>query len=495
MDPELLDFSVLAPIAFVTLGALLVLVGEAWLSRDGRKPTIGPTLALAASAALALALVTALVAFSSGTSASFNPLRPMLRVDAFSSLMFAVLAGGAIGSVWLTRNYLPALRIDQGEYYALLMLSVVGMYVMVAAVDLFALFVGLELMSLPLYALAGFDRRRLHSNEAGLKYFLMGSFASAIALYGMALLYGAAGGTSFAALRAAVDVTNVLAMAGLALLLAGMAFKISAVPFHSWTPDVYQGSPTSVTAFMAVAVKIAAVAALLRFVQLALPDAFPDARVVFAGLSIATMVVGNVMAVIQTNLKRMLAYSGIAHAGYLLVGFAAGSDDGAAAVVFYLTVYAFMNLGAFGVLCALARHGRERDRIEDLSGLFHRRPGVAGVMTLFLFALAGLPGTAGFWAKLYVFKAAIDSGWIELAIVGVLTSVVSVYYYLRPTVAMFMRDATSDDPGELDFMPSLTLGVCAIGVIWIGILPSADPVFGRFEALALARDAVSALAR
>lgn len=493
MDPARLDFSILAPIGFATIGALFVLLGEAWLARGRRKPTIGPTLALIATVAMLLALLTAAFAFSSGVSVVFNPARAMLRVDPFSSSLFVVLSASAIGCIWLTRNYLPALRIDRGEYYALLLLSVVGMFVMVAAVDLFAVFMGLELMSLPVYALAGFDRRRLHSNEAGLKYFLVGAFASAILLYGVALLYGATGGTSFEGIRAGFDTANPLAMAGLAMFVAGFAFKISAVPFHQWTPDVYEGAPTSVTAFMAVAVKIAAVATLLRFVRLALPDVLPDLQSVFAALALATMVVGNLMAVIQTNLKRMLAYSGIAHVGYMLIAFAVATEEAWTALLFYLYAYAFMNLGAFGIITALARHGRERDGLDDFAGLFERRPGMAASMTLFLVALAGLPGTAGFWAKLYVFKAAIDAGWVWLALVGVLTSVVSFYYYLRPTVMMFMREATTEDPGELDFLPSLTLALCVVAVLWLGFMPNDDPLLGVFTALDFARAASAGL--
>ena len=493
MDPVQLDFSILAPIGFVSIGAVFVLLGDAWLSRGPRKSTVGPTLAMISTLALMLAFVTSAFAFSAGTSASFNSSHPMLRVDAFSALFFGLLAVCAIGSIWLTRNYLPTLRIDQGEYYALLLLSVVGAFVMVAAVDLLSVYVGLELMSLPGYVLAGFDRRRLHSNEAGLKYFLMGAFASAVLLYGIALLYGATGSTSFSGLRGGFDEASPLAMAGLALLVAGFGFKISAVPFHQWTPDVYEGAPTPVTAFMSTAVKIAAIAALIRFLRLALPDVLPDLQVVFAALALATMVVGNAMALIQTNLKRMLAYSGIAHVGYLLIGFAAASPDAWAALIFYMTAYGFMNLGAFGTIAALARHGQERDRFVDLAGLFQRRPGMAVAMTLFLFALAGLPGTAGLWAKVYVFKAAVDAGWVWLAIVGVLMSVVSVYYYLRPTVMMFMREASTDDPGELDFMPSLTLAFCVVAVLWIGWMPNSDPFFGLFRALDFAITASEAL--
>ena len=276
----------------------------------------------------------------------------------FSSLITAVIALAALLSCGLSIAYLAELRINHGEFYALLLLSVSGMMLMVAAVDLIAVFLGLELMSIPIYVLAGFDRRKLRSNEAALKYFLIGSFASAVLLYGMALLYGSSGSTSFADIREGFDAADPLAQIGLGLVIVGFGFKISSVPFHQWTPDVYQGAPSAVTAFMSVTVKVTAFAALLRMVALAF-GALDEAVVnVLWMLAALTMVVGNLMAVIQENVKRMLAYSSIAHAGYLLIGLLTGTLGGYAAVVFYLIVYVFMNLGAFGVVVSLAHHRR-----------------------------------------------------------------------------------------------------------------------------------------
>jgi NADH-quinone oxidoreductase subunit N len=340
------------------------------------------------------------------------------------------------------------------------------------------LFIGLELMSIPIYALAGFDRRRLSSNESALKYFLIGSFASAILLYGVALLYGATGSTSFAALRAGFDPHSPLALTGLGLVVVGFAFKVAAVPFHQWAPDVYEGAPSSVTAFMSVAVKATGVFALLRMLALGVAPIEGSAAVpldqVFAGLAVLSMVVGNLMMLIQDNVKRMLAYSGVAHAGYLLVGVAAGTAESWAAVVFYLIAYTFMNLGAFAIVVALAQGGRDCERVASFAGLARARPGLAMLMTLFLLALAGIPATAGFFAKFGIFSAAVSAGFVPLAIVGVLMSIVSVYAYLRIPVLMYMREPGefAGPPAEAQSGERFVLVVCAAVVLALGILPN-----------------------
>jgi NADH-quinone oxidoreductase subunit N len=494
VDVAALNFQILAPLGFVAFGAMAVLMGEVWLSRGSGVPErIGPLLALVTVAVLAMAIYTAAVNFAIGTSDVFNPAHAMLRIDPYSSFAIVAIAIGALLSVALSVSYLPALHIDHGEYYALLLLSVLGMFVMVASVDLMSVFMGLELMSVPIYVLVGFDRRKLRSNEAGLKYFLVGAFASAILLYGMALLYGATGATSFAGIRAGFDPSNSLAMAGLGLLIAGFAFKVSAVPFHQWTPDAYEGAPTSVTAFMSVCVKIAAFVTLLRFLGLALPGVSEPLRTVLAVLAAATMVVGNVMAVIQPNLKRMLAYSSIAHAGYALVALATASPEGYSALLFHLLVYLFMNIGAFGLIVAVAHGGRDSDRIDDFAGLARTKPGLAFLMTLFMLSLAGIPGTAGFMAKFYLFRAAVNADLVPLAILGMMTSVVSVFYYLRVPVVMYMREGNGDEPREADAMVATTLVLCAAVVLWLGLLPNADPIFGTLRVLDIVGIAAGAL--
>jgi NADH-quinone oxidoreductase subunit N len=358
-------------------------------------------------------------------------------------------------------------------------------------VDLIAVFLGIELLSIPIYVLAGFDRRKLRSNESALKYFLVGSFASAILLYGMALLYGATGSTDFAAIGKAFDPSSPLASLGLALVVVGFTFKISAVPFHQWTPDVYEGAPTSVTAFMSVTVKVAAFAGLMRIVVDAFGGGDVALRDVLWWLAAATMIVGNVMAVIQENVKRLLAYSSVAHAGYLLMGLVAGTQAAWAALLFYLLAYLFTNLGAFGVIVALTHRGQDADRLEDFTGLARTRPALAALMTLFLLSLAGIPGTAGFIGKLQVFLAAVREGYVGLTIIAVLTSLVSVYYYLRLPVVMYMREPGAELPRlRLHSAEGLVLLVCAIAVIALGILPSEGPL----QAIDWTRESAAVLA-
>jgi NADH-quinone oxidoreductase subunit N len=377
-------------------------MGEVFLSRRktflGRKmteSTIGSLLALVAMASLALAAYMAIGQALSGAPQIFNPENPMFQLDRFSALVTALIAFASFLCCALSIAYLDELHINHGEYYALILFATAGMMLMVAAVDMLPVYLGLELMSIPIYVLSGFDRRRLRSNEAAMKYFLMGSFASAILLYGVALLYGVSGSTSFVAIRAAFDSNSSMGVAGLSLLIVGFAFKISSVPFHQWAPDVYEGAPSSVTAFMSVTVKIAAFAALLRVLALSFEPLGDLLTNVLWALAALTVVVGNLMAIIQDNVKRLLAYSSIAHAGYLLIGFVPGTVEGYSAVVFYLICYLFMNLGAFAVVVALAHHGQDCERVQSFAGLAKSRPALAALMTLFMLSLAGIPGTAG----------------------------------------------------------------------------------------------------
>ncbi len=480
MTPPDLNFAVIGPIAWVAIGAMVVLVGEVTLSRvktfRGRPVTdsyIGSVLAIISMLFLGIAAYMSVVSAMSGGAATFNPENPMFQLDSYSAFLTAVVAFAAILSCALSINYLDELHINHGEYYALILFATSGMMLMIPAIDMLPLFLGLELMSIPIYVLAGFDRRKLRSNESAMKYFLIGSFASAILLYGIALLYGVAGGTSFAAIRAGFDPTNPMALAGLGLVIVGFGFKISSVPFHQWTPDVYEGAPSAVTAFMSVTVKLAAFAALLRVIALAFEPLGDAITNVFWVLAALTIVVGNLMAVIQDNVKRLLAYSSIAHAGYLLIGFVPGTPEGYSAVVFYLVCYLFMNLGAFAVVVALAQHGGDCERMESFAGLAKSRPGLAALMTLFMVSLAGIPGTAGFMGKIMVFSAAVSAGHVPLAILGVLMSVVSVYYYLRLPVLMYMHDPGEEAPRMgLGTGEGVVLGICAFGVVFLGIFPN-----------------------
>ncbi len=477
--PEL-NFLVIAPLGFVAIGSLVVLMGEVLLSRvksflgrDVTEAWIGSVLAVTSAVFLVLALYVSSAAFLSGTSEVFNESNPMLQLDRFSAFASALIALATLLACFLSIGYLVEVRINHGEYYALLLLSASGMMVMVAAVDMMAVFLGLELMSIPIYVLAGFDRGRLRSNESAMKYFLIGAFASAVMLYGMALLYGASGSTSFDALRSGIDTGTPMATIGVGLVMVGFAFKISSVPFHQWTPDVYEGAPSAVTAFMSVTVKATAVGALLRFVGLGLGPLDEAMVEVLWLLAVLTIVVGNVMAVIQDNVKRMLAYSSIGHSGYIMVGLVAGTPDGYSAIVFYLVAYTFMNLGAFGVVVALAHTAQDCERIESFAGLAQRRPTLAAMMTLFMVALAGIPPTVGFFAKFKIFMAAVSAGQVSLAVIGFLMSVISVYYYLRIPVLMYMRDPGEETPRmTIDSFEALVLGICALAIVALGIWPN-----------------------
>jgi NADH-quinone oxidoreductase subunit N len=362
------------------------------------------------------------------------------------------------------------------------------MFVLVMSIDLISFFMGFELMSLPIYALAAFDRRSLKSSESGLKYFLLGAFASAILLYGMALLYGATGHTDFAGIAASPGLSSSLARAGVALMVVGLAFKVSAVPFHHWTPDVYEGAPTTVTAFMLVTVKCSAFVVLIRLLSFLSPEMNEALSNVFWVLAALTMLVGNLMAVLQNDVKRLIAYSSVSHAGIMLIAVVVGSPEAHASLLFYLMIYVFMNAGVFGVLVALSRDGEECERIDDLAGLARRRPGLAAALTLFMFALAGVPGTGGFMAKFLVFSAAVGEGYIWLTILGVATSVVAAFYYLRLPVAMYMGESIeeveeSDATRELGSFEMAVLILCSVAVFYLGILPDRTPFLKAVDVL------------
>jgi len=384
--------------------------------------------------------------------------------------MIALLA--AVLATVLSLDYLRRFGLERGEYYALMLSACLGAMVMAASADLIVLFLGLETLSIPLYVLAAFRRGNVRSQEAGMKYFLLGSFSTAFFLYGVALLYGASGSTGLAALgrAAAAGLTPMLGI-GIALLTIGLAFKAALVPFHAWAPDVYEGAPLPVTAYMAVIAKVGAFAAVLRAFPLGLGALAEQWTVLLAALSIATMILGNLVALMQRSMKRLLAYSSIAHAGYLLIGMAAGTPDGAWAMTFYLVVYLFMTLGAFAVVLLLERAGEEADQIEDYVGLGARAPWLAAAMAVFMISLAGLPPTAGFIGKFYLFNAALSAGQPAVALVAALTTVVSVYYYLRVPYLMF----TGKDQVGVRVLPApgvrFAIITAAVVVILLGVLP------------------------
>jgi len=493
-----LDISALGPMLAVGVGAILLPIAEVllarkrtFLSRPLTRERRGTFLAVGSLLCLVIALIVSFNGFV-GPVRVFNSSNPMIVMDRASHFLNIVVLLGAAITVLISVKYLADIRTNHGEYYALMMSSVLGMMFLTSATDLMLLFLALELMSIPLYALAGFRRESLRSNEAALKYFLVGSFASAILLYGMALLYGATGSISLAEIGARFDPENAIDMLGAALVLVGLGFKVSSVPFHQWAPDVYEGAPTTVTGFMATTVKVAAFGALLRVLTLALE---PASDVVYGALwiiAVLTMTVGNLMAIIQQNIKRMLAYSSIAHAGYVLVGLIVGTMEGYAAVLFYLLVYTFMTLGAFTVVAILAKGGEERDRIDDLAGLGATRPLMAAVMAISMFALAGIPPTAGFMGKFQLFRAAIERGTetgetalFVLAIIGVLNSAVSLAYYLRVPLVMYFREPdakiTPDQPG---FFERFVLLTCLAAIVLLGVFPGdVFVIFRDFDVL------------
>jgi len=413
-----------------------------------------------------------------------------LLIDQFSVFfqwLFLVIIGT---SVLISIKFNERESIGRGEYHSLLLFASSGMFLMAASVDLIVTFLGIEVLSIATYILAGFKREDPRSNESSLKYFLLGSFATAFLLYGIALIYGATGSTNYQVIREVATLpggAQTTMVVGLVLLLVGFGFKVALVPFHAWAPDVYEGAPSPVTAFMIVGPKAAGFAALLRLLFHALPALSADWSLLLWLLSILTMTLGNVVATLQTNLKRMLAYSSIAHAGYILIGIVINSRNGLGAVLFYLVVYTVMNLGALSIILSLSGKGDSHVHLEDYAGLSRRAPVLAAALSLFLISLAGIPLTAGFMGKFYLFSAAIQRGYTGLAIIGVLNSVISVYYYFRVMIMMYMKEAPAGAPApEPIALPVLGIVViAAVAVVLLGVFPSQILNLAGRSALAL----------
>jgi NADH-quinone oxidoreductase subunit N len=480
-----LDLRPLAPAAIVAVTGVVVLLAQAFAPKGKESPSAALSLA---GLAAALASVWVLAA-GPGRGAV---MAGALTADALSLFLHAVVLGIAAVAVLLSPSYLRANGMERGEYYALLLFSVVGMLGLVSSLELVSIFVALEIMSIALYGMAGMDRRRAESQESALKYFVTGAFASAFFLYGIALLYGVSGSTRLEKVERALAVLSpdlsMLAVLGAAMLLVGFGFKVASVPFHMWVPDVYEGAPTPATAFMSAGVKAAAFGALFRVFDSALPALASHWRPLVAVLALVTMVVGNLAALAQTNLKRMLAYSSVAHAGYVLTALVAAPILAGEAMLFYLVAYAAVNLGAFGTLAALAREGREPLASRDVAGLAQRRPALAAALAVFLVSLTGIPVTAGFVGKFYLFNAAVSVGWVgvTLALVGVVMSVVSAYYYLRVVVAMYMREPVGeDDWSPVSPAAALALAVSAALTLLLGIWPAPLLSLARLAARSL----------
>ena len=470
------DYGAIMPEIVILGGALLLLLIDVLVVRW--KDVVATSTAMIA---LAVALGFSIHIWIVNQHGAFpHGLDAMVTGDRFAQFFnFALLASAAL-VILVVPAYLKRSAFDSGEFLSLILFALAGMMLLAAALNLIVIFLAIELLSLALYILSGFDRTRPRSQEAGFKYFLLSSFATAFLIYGMALVYGATGSTSLSRIVTCVGgsschgavTTSPFLLVGIALMIVGFAFKVSIVPFHMWTPDVYEGAPTPVTAFMSVATKAAVFPAFLRVFSMALGGVSPKWFGIIWALAIVTMVGGNLIALVQTNMKRLLAYSGIAHAGYILVAMASFNQLGATAVAFYFIVYAFTNIGAFMLVLVLESRGEAGDEISSYRGLFSRSPWLAIGTAIFMFSLAGFPPTAGFFAKYYAFAAAVQSGHTDLAIVGVVTSVISLGYYLRVVVLMFMEPA---EEGAKPFKPALTqnLAVTAsvAGVFVVGLVP------------------------
>ncbi len=472
------------PAFIVGLTGLVVLLAQAFTPRGRRAPAAGLSIV-----GLVFALLSVVVVAGDQT---VPVMAGSVTADPFALFFEALLLCITLVVVLYSPGYVAGTSLDRGEYYSLVLFSTFGMLGLVSSLDLISIFVALEIMSVALYALAGMRREEERAQEAAVKYFLTGAFSSSFLLYGIAILYGTVGSTSLAQLGGMLPALSkdnlVLPLLGAGLLLVGFGFKIASVPFHMWTPDVYEGAPTSITGFMAAGVKAAAFGALLRVFGTGLSSRPFAGRweAAVAVLAIVTMIGGNLGALAQTSLKRMLAYSSIAHAGYLLTAVAASPRVGTESILFYLVGYAAVNLGAFGALAALARAGREPLTYDDLAGLATRRPALAAALTVFLVSLAGIPVSAGFVGKFYLFSAAVHSNLVLLALVGVLMSVVSAYYYLRVVVVMYMREPVGEDTwAPVGAGAGLALGVSAFVVLLFGVYPAPLLAWARAAAASL----------
>ena len=460
------------PLIIVAGSGTLLLLIDLFVPDDRKWVT-----AFLSTLGMAVALGFAIADFGSQVTAFGG----MLVGDPFASFLQIIFLVSGILGILLAYDYLKRMGLERGEYYTLLMFTVSGMMLMAMAGDLIIVFLALELLSIPLYILSGFARPDPESEESAMKYFLMGAFSSAFLVYGIAMIYGASGTTQLAAIVAAVQagaVHNTLFLAGVGLLVVGLAFKVAAVPFHMWTPDVYQGAPSSIVAFMTVGAKAGGFAALLRLMIIGFPSVADAWGPVLLWVAALTMIWGNVAAVVQSNVKRMLAYSSIAHAGYIMMALPAATVAGVApeavsAALFYLFAYMATNLGAWGVVMAVEKREGRGQEISDLSGLASRHPLLAAGMAVFTFSLIGVPPTLGFVGKFYLFRAAVHANLIGLAIIGVLTSLVSAYYYLRVVVVMYMK--TGEETVRSEFWLNGVVGLTALTTLVLGIMPA--PLF------------------
>ena len=462
------DFLSVLPFIIVAGWATILLLVDLWIPADRKGITAGLA---------ALGLVAAIATVISRYGIEREAFDGMIIIDGYSSFFQLLFLGVGLIAISQAYDYLRRRDIERGEYYILLLFSLSGMLLMASAGDLIIVFLAVELLSIPLYVLAAFALPRVDSEESALKYFLLGAFASGFLVYGIALVFASTGTTALSGVVTAITSAGtmpILLLVGSGMILMGLGFKVAAVPFHMWTPDVYQGAPTSVTSFMAVGAKAGGFAALLRIFVSALPGAAATWMPLTMWIAALTMAWGNIAAISQTNIKRMLAYSSIAHAGYIFMALPSAATpeiapEAVRAALFYLLTYAITNLGAWGVVLAMEKAEGSGLEIDDYSGLGKKRPALAFAMALFMLSLTGVPPTVGFLGKFYLFRAVIDANLIWLALVGVVTSLISAYYYLRVVVVMYMRDGEPEVHSEA--LLNSTILITALGTLIFGILP------------------------
>jgi len=454
---------------------VLSVAGMALIMLEAMFPKIRDGLApLTVIALIATLFAETMVAAGSFFGGSYE-ISQITQIFDFAFILAALLV------TMLSREYLNREQLEGAEYYALILWGTVGMMMMGKGLDLLVVILGLEMLSICIFALLGYHRRIPVSNESSLKYFLMGAFATGFILYGTALFYGATGTTRIPDLANHISTSGVaspMITIGFVLLMAGVGFKLALAPFHGWAPDVYQGAPTPVAAWLSVAPKAATLLALIRIISVLLPvETLLPSTTIIAALSVLSMVIGNFVAIAQRDLKRMLAYSGIAHVGYMMIAMMSVSrDDAVAAISVYAITYAFMNIGAFGVISLLDKNQNDPQTLHDIAGLGFRRPFYGLALGLFMFSLAGIPPTAGFVSKFYIFKVAIESGHLRIALIGILTSIVSVYYYLRVVYYLYMKEGDAQSPELATGIFSVgALVIACVGILVIGIYPT--PLF------------------
>jgi len=461
------DFYYILPEIVLTIGSLLVLVVSLVLPRFEQFSLYVSLVTLSVTGAVLLSF--------SGVDVMAS--RGLLAIDGFALFFKIIFLVSAALTIMMSGRYLSIEGARPGEYYFLILCATLGMMFMASGVDLITLFIGLETMAVSFYILVGYLRPSQRSNEAAIKYLLLGAFSLGILLYGMSMLYGLTGTTNLREISAIVSNQEYSLMMLLALILVttGMGFKIAAVPFHMWAPDVYEGAPTPVTAYLSVGSKAASFAMLMRIFFEGLPSLVSHWQVIFVCLAVLTMTLGNIAALTQSNIKRMLAYSSIAHVGYILIGIAVATERGITAALVYLGVYLFMQLGAFAVVTMLRRPDVLGDELKDLSGLYFRNPTAAIAMLVFMLSLGGIPPTAGFMGKFWIFSSAIDSGFIWLAVVGVVNSAISLFYYIRVVVFMWIKEEVIGS--TISFRPAMAIVIvfAVVGTVFLGLYP--QPLF------------------